>query len=193
VFVPHWADGFVSGVFPMVAEPFDREIVIYPDPRLRQVCAPFDRVDGELKDLAEQMLRAMHAGRGIGLAGPQVGVLGRIFVCNVTGQPQDNRVFVNPEIHDLSGSAEAEEGCLSIPDVIVTVRRARRCRMRALDLDGRPVDLEAEDLLARVWQHECDHLDGGLIIDRMNGADRIANKRLLGELEARSGRRRSGR
>jgi peptide deformylase len=169
------------------------EIVVYPDSRLRQVCEPFDRFDGELKTLAERMVRTMRAGNGIGLAGPQIGVMGRIFVCNVTGKPQDDLVFVNPELYDLSGAVEAEEGCLSIPDVTVTVRRARRCRMQAQDVQGRPVDAEAEDLLARVWQHECDHLDGGLIIDRMNGSDRIANKRILTEMESRAARQRSTR
>ncbi len=177
----------------MTDQPVADPIVVYPDPRLRRVCEPFAHFDGELKTLAERMLRTMRAGNGIGLAGPQIGVLARIFVCNVTGEPQDDQVFVNPELYDLTGAVEGEEGCLSIPDVTVTVRRARRCRMRALDVQGRPVDVEAEDLLARVWQHECDHLDGGLIIDRMNGADRIANKRILADLENRAAGQRSTR
>jgi len=169
----------------MVVDTLPTGIVIYPDPRLRRVCRPFDRLDESVEALGRRMLQIMHEGQGIGLAGPQVGVLRRIFVCNPTGDPQDDRIFVNPELYDLSGAVEGQEGCLSIPEVTVTVRRARRCRIRAVDPSGQPVDCEGEGLIARVWQHECDHLDGGLIIDRMNASDRIANKRILADLEER--------
>jgi peptide deformylase len=130
------------------------------------------------------MLELMHAGRGIGLAAPQVGVLKRIFVMNPTGQEQDDMVFVNPEIRDMHGSAEAEEGCLSIPDVYVQVRRASRCRIVAQDPSGKPIEREGEDLLCRIWQHETDHLNGILILDRMGPGDKIATKKRLKELEA---------
>src|SRR5262245_61907887 len=89
-------------------------LVVYPDPRLRQKCAPVRKFDERLAALADQMLNLMRASNGVGLAGPQVGVMERIFVCNPTGNPQDDRIYVNPELQDLCGSIEAEEGCLSI-------------------------------------------------------------------------------
>ncbi len=161
-----------------------QRIVLYPDPRLRRTCSDVETFDERLAALAGRMLELMKANKGVGLAGPQVGCLRRIFVCNPTGEPQDDQVYINPRLVDLSGSVEAEEGCLSIPEVRVVVRRARRCRMEACDLEGRAVVVEGQDLAARIWQHEIDHLDGRLIIDRMNPADRIANKKQIAQLEA---------
>jgi peptide deformylase len=158
-------------------------IVHYPDPCLRRVCEPVTEFDGEVAALARRMLELMHAGRGIGLAAPQVGVLKRLFVMNRTGEPEDDLIFVNPEIRDLHGSREAEEGCLSLPEIYVQVRRAARCRIIAQDLNGEPIEREGEDLLCRVWQHETDHLNGILILDRMGPSDKIATKKRLKELE----------
>ncbi len=93
-------------------------------------------------------------------------------------------MFVNPTLTDLTGDIESEEGCLSIPDVTVPIRRANACVLEARDLSGKPVKLQAVDLAARCWQHECDHLDGRLIIDRMSEADRIAQRRTLKQLES---------
>ena len=169
----------------MIVDTLPSEIVRYPDPRLRRKCAPIEDFDESLAALAERMLELMHAGQGIGLAGPQVGVCRRIFVCNHSGEPGDDRVFVNPELFDLVGTAEAEEGCLSLPDVHVTIRRAKRGKIRAFDVTGVKLVCEGEDLIARIFRHETAHLDGGLIIDMMNGADKIANKRALAELEAK--------
>ena len=159
-------------------------IVKYPDPRLRKKCVPITRFDDALAALGKRMLELMHANRGVGLAGPQVGFNQRIFVCNPTGEPADDCIYLNPVLSDLVGGVEAEEGCLSIPDVHVVVRRARRCRMKALDVNGEPLALEGEDLVARVWQHETDHLDGRLILDNMNASDKIANKKQIAQLEA---------
>lgn len=164
-------------------------IITYPDPRLWKICAPIERFDDRVAALADRMLELMHAANGIGLAGPQVGLLLRIFVCNVTGEEQDDMIFVNPELADLEGRVEGEEGCLSIPEVTVTLERARSCTIKARDPAGRPVERAGVDLLARCWQHECDHLEGRLITDRMSEADRIANRRALKELEARFKRR----
>lgn len=156
----------------------------YPDPCLRKVCAPIAEFDGDLAALARRMLELMHAGGGIGLAAPQVGLLKRMFVMNITGEETDDLIFVNPEIRDMHGNREAEEGCLSLPEMYVQVRRAARCRIVAQDLNGAPVELEGEDLLCRVWQHETDHLSGILILDRMGPSDKIATKKKLRELEA---------
>jgi peptide deformylase len=170
----------------MLVRELPRRIVIYPDPRLRQKCAPVGEVEfaESLAALADRMLELMNANHGVGLAGPQVGVNRRIFVCNPTGEPGDNHVYVNPVLSDLVGSEEGEEGCLSVPEVRVMVRRAKRCRIQAQDVHGQLIETEAEGLLARIWQHETDHLDGRLILDRMNPADKIANKRLVAQLEA---------
>ncbi|MCH7812894.1 MAG: peptide deformylase [Planctomycetes bacterium] len=170
-----------------MAKPLDidaLQIVLYPDPVLRQVCPPVERFDDELRRLAGKMLELMHQPRGVGLAGPQVGVTRRLFVCNPTGQPDDDLVCINPELSGLTRAAEFEEGCLSLPDVLVPIRRAEQVHLRAFDLDGRPFERDAQDLIGRVWQHETDHLDGRLILDYMSEASQIANRRLLKQLRA---------
>jgi peptide deformylase len=159
-------------------------VVHYPDPYLRKVCEPIAEFGDDLAAFADRMLELMHAGRGIGLAAPQVAVLKRMFVMNITGDRKDDLVFVNPEIRDMHGSREAEEGCLSLPELYVRVRRAARCRIVAQNVYGEPLELEGEDLLCRVWQHETDHLNGILILDRMGPSDKIASKKRLKELEA---------
>lgn len=159
-------------------------IIDYPDPCLRKVCRDIDVFDDELAALAEKMLHLMHASKGIGLAGPQVGVLRRIFVCNVTGEPKDNLVLINPRLGNFMGTSPGEEGCLSLPDVTVTVNRAVSCEVDALDVRGKPIKAMASDLAARCWQHENDHLNGKLIIDYMSAGDQIANRRALKRMEA---------
>lgn len=161
----------------------DLRIIHYPDPRLRQVCAPVTEFDDKLETLVQRMFELMKAGEGAGLAGPQVGVNLRLFVMNATREPGDQRVFVNPAIREPHGSAEAEEGCLSLPGVNVQIRRAQRCRVTAQDLRGEPVDIEVQDLVARICQHETDHLTGVLIVDRMGPSDRIANRKTMKALE----------
>lgn len=161
------------------------KIIEHPDPRLRRVCKPVQEFDGTLPRLAAKMLELMHQADGIGLAGPQVGVLERIFVCNVTGDPKDDQVFVNPRLSDFIGHAEGNEGCLSLPEVSVAVRRSAGCKMEAVDVSGRPFTLTADGLLARCWQHEYDHLDGKMIIDYMSEADKIANRRVIKHLESK--------
>lgn len=167
----------------MVVDKLPTRIIKYPDPRLRRKCAGIEVFDESVAALARRMLELMHAGNGIGLAGPQVGVCRRIIICNPTGEPADDLVLINPEITDLIGAAEAEEGCLSIPNVSVTVRRAAKVTIDALDERGNPVRRSAEGLLARCWQHEVDHLEGRLILDRMLEADRVATRRTLRQLE----------
>lgn len=138
----------------------------------------------DLKALAERMLELMHEGKGVGLAAPQVGVLIRLFVCNATGEPGDDLICVNPRLVELDGAEEKEEGCLSIPGVTVTMRRATDAVMEACDTDGNPCRKTGKDLVARIWQHETDHLDGRLITDNVSMTDEIANRRALKQLEA---------
>lgn len=167
-------------------------LVKYPDPRLRRKCEPVTAFDDDLRALAARMLAIMREHKGVGLAAPQVGVPLRLFVMNITTRPEDDCVVVNPVVHDGSAVREAEEGCLSIPDVFVKIRRPSRCRLSAFDEHGRPVEREGEGLLARCWQHETDHLDGVLILDRMGPSDEIATRKTLRELEA-AYRERGGR
>lgn len=168
-------------------------IIEYPDPRLRIQGETVTRFDAELAALARRMGELMREAKGVGLAAPQVGLALRLFVMNVTDDAANDRAFVNPTIHDGRNPKDAEEGCLSIPDVRGQIRRAFRCRIVAQDLSGAPIELEGEDLVARVWQHETDHLNGILIIDRMGPSDQLAAKKTLRELEAafeaRQGRR----
>lgn len=168
------------------------QIIHYPDPRLRKACQPVAKFDDSVAALAARMFELMRDEEGLGLAAPQVGVLVRLFVCNVSGDPKDDVVFINPTLSDLSDPGESEEGCLSIPDVRGTFQRYMKCRIRGFDLAGKPIEFEGTDLGARCWQHECDHLDGRLILDRFSEADKIAARRKLKELEAKyPGRRRA--
>jgi peptide deformylase len=160
-------------------------IVSYPDPVLRKVCAPVDAFGPAFESLAERMCTLMHARRGVGLAGPQVGIAWRIFVWNPTDDPEQDQVFINPELSRLEGQIVAEEGCLSIEGVNVNVPRAMSVDVTAHALDGSQVHLRAEGLVARIWQHEVDHLNGRLILDYMSPAEEIANRRAIKELETK--------
>jgi len=159
------------------------QIIRYPDSRLRQVCADIRRFDEQLATAAAGMLDLMKQFDGVGLAASQVGLMIRLFVCNHSGECQDDQVYVNPTLEELSGSEEGEEGCLCLPGVLGPVARATSCRIRAVDLTGQPVVRSADGLLARIWQHEVDHLAGRLIIDRLSPASKIANRRAIKYLE----------
>ena len=159
-------------------------IVLYPDPVLRKPCTPVGEFGTELAALASRMLELMKAAPGVGLAAPQVGVPIRLFVYNPTGEPGHDRICVNPVLSDLADPVEAEEGCLSLPEVKVPMRRARSARLNAFDTEGRPFELRATDLEARIWQHETDHLNGRLIIDAMPASAELANRRILKQLKA---------
>ncbi len=164
------------------------EIVQYPDPVLRTVARPIDQIDDTVRDVAARMFELMHAAEGAGLAAPQVGLSWRMFVTRADDE-QPDRVFVNPGIPDLDGALELRaEGCLSLPGLTVDIRRPEVATVTSLDLDGRRRTLAASGLMARIWQHEHDHLNGVLIIDKMTPMDRIASRRLLKELEAAGGR-----
>lgn len=162
----------------------DLRIIHWPDPRLKRRSEPFEQVDGGTRELALRMIELMHAARGVGLAAPQVGVNRRLFVANPTGAAGDDRAFVNPALSDLSAEEEeGEEGCLSLPGVNTRIRRSLRVRLEALDLDGQPVALDGEGYLARIWQHEVDHLNGVLLLDRMGAVGKIAHRRALRDME----------
>jgi peptide deformylase len=141
------------------------DIHLLGSPVLRQVTTPVETVTDELRQLIDDMFETMYAAEGIGLAAPQVGRLERIAVIDVHEEGAEPFAVINPEIVLAEGSARAEEGCLSMPDLYGDVDRSTRIIVRALDRDGSPFELEARDLLARCLQHEIDHLHGRLFID----------------------------
>jgi peptide deformylase len=143
-------------------------ILEYPDPRLRTVARPVEAVDDELRTLIADMLETMYAAKGIGLAATQVDVHRRLLVIDASEERNDPRVFVNPEVIARDAMGLHQEGCLSVPGIYEDVQRAQRIRVRALDRDGRPFELDAEDLLAVCIQHEIDHLDGRLFVDYLS-------------------------
>jgi peptide deformylase len=144
----------------------------YPDPVLRLEAQEVEEFDGDLKQLVERMMRLMQDARGVGLAANQVGVLRRVFVIQADDE-EEPRALVNPSIVERSEeSEEDDEGCLSMQGVAVSVDRPVRVRLEASDEEGNPVALELEGLPARVAQHELDHLDGVLILDRTTDEDR---------------------
>lgn len=159
------------------------KIVIYPDPRLKKVSAPITQFDAALPEMAQQMFALMRENKGVGLAAPQVGINIRLFVMNPTGNPEDDRVYINPILTEAEGDEEGEEGCLSIPELRVKIFRAKKLRMEAQNLAGEKVEENADGYIARVWQHETDHLNGVLITDRMGAVAKIAHRAMLKELE----------
>ena len=144
------------------------EIRIYGDPVLRKKCAPVEAIDDELRQLAENMQETMYEAEGIGLAAPQVGVPVRLFVYDVRDPDIAPGVLVNPDIVESSGKSKEEQGCLSIPGLSEIVERKASILVRGLGLDGELVEIRAEGLLSRCIQHEADHLDGVLFLDRVS-------------------------
>ena len=158
-------------------------ILTYPDPRLRRAAEPVRLFDDGLKTLVEQMFALMRAEQGVGLAAPQVGVNLRLFVANHTGKPEDDRVVINPTLADADGNEPGEEGCLSLPKIRAEIDRVVTLTLHAQNLDGQPFSATASGFEARVWQHEFDHLNGVMIIDRMPFTAKMAARRQLRQLE----------
>jgi peptide deformylase len=162
------------------------KILQYPHPSLRHKGVPLTAIDAEVRRVAAEMLALMYENRGLGLAAPQVGLPYRMFVANYKGdpeQPDQQGVFINPVVLEKKGSQEGDEGCLSFPKLFQKIRRARTARVHAYDIQGQPVDLELSGLEARIWQHEVDHLDGVLFIDKMGFVARLASQGTLREFE----------
>ncbi len=156
-------------------------ILIYGAPELRKKARPVTVVDGAVQRLIDEMVETMYAAPGVGLAANQVGVLQRVIVMNPT-EKQDSEglvAIINPEIVLAEGEMVGEEGCLSIPDVRDEVTRYRRVVVKGIGRDEKPLELEAIDLPSRVVQHEIDHLDGVLFIDRLSPAKKTLLKREL--------------
>ena len=154
-------------------------ILHFPDPRLRTVAKPVEKVDDSIRQLADDMLETMYAAPGIGLAATQVNVDKRIVVIDISEEKNQPLCLINPEILELDGVEEMDEGCLSVPGVYERVQRAEKVRIRALDRDGQPVELQADGLLAVCIQHEIDHLDGKLFVDYLSQLKRTRIRRKL--------------
>jgi peptide deformylase len=160
-------------------------IIAYPHPTLRRKSRPVKRVDAALRDMVREMFDLMYEARGVGLAANQVDIPLRLFVINTEADPEkgEERVFINPVITQPKGSGEAEEGCLSLPGLYGNVVRPKQVRINAYDLEGNEINEEVTGLLSRAVQHELDHLDGILFVDRMNETGKLAVRPTLEEFE----------
>jgi peptide deformylase len=169
------------------------ELRICGDPALRRRAQPVARVDAETRALIRDLFETMDAQQGVGLAAPQVGRPVRVIVVDLSsmGLTGSRRAFVNPSLSEPSGRWTVREGCLSVPGVEADVSRPRRVRLHALDEAGRPVDIAAEGWLARALQHEIDHLDGVLFVDRIGPLRRALLKPKLERLMRRAQRGRA--
>ncbi len=161
----------------------DLKIIFYPDPRLRRLAEPVTKFDQDLVDLTSRMFHLMREEQGVGLAAPQVGVNLRLFVMNFDGKPESDRVVVNPHLLDAEGNELDEEGCLSLPKIRANIDRAAKLTLRAQDVTGQAFQETGEDFVARVWQHETDHLNGIMLIDRMGFTAKMSIKKKLKDLE----------
>ncbi len=148
------------------------EILHFPDVRLRNRAAPITQVDAEIRQLVDDMFETMYDAPGIGLAATQVNATKRLVVIDISETRDQPLCLINPEILEEEGRESMEEGCLSVPGISETVSRAERIRVRALDREGQPFELDADGLLAVCIQHELDHLEGKLFIDYLSNLKR---------------------
>ncbi len=169
-----------------MTEALDFDLTLFPHPVLRKVAQPVEAFDAELERTVEAMFALMFESQGVGLAGPQVGIPRRILVMNFEGDPGKpdlNRVLINSKIVDRGGERTLyEEGCLSFPSIYGEVERPDRCKIEAVDIRGDAVQEEFTGFESRVIQHEQDHLEGVLLVDRMSPADKLKNRAALEEL-----------
>jgi peptide deformylase len=162
-------------------------ILEYPDPRLRTRAQPVDVVDDAVRQLAQDLLETMYGANGVGLAATQVDVHRRVIALDVSETRNQPLILINPEIISAEGKAPAEEGCLSLPGIYDKLSRPTHIRIRALDLQGAPFEMDAEGLLAVCIQHEMDHLEGKLFVDYLSELKRqLIRRRLEKERKQRS-------
>ena len=155
------------------------DILEFPDSRLRTVAKPVSAVDERIRTLASDMLETMYDAPGIGLAASQVNVHERVIVVDISEEQDEPHVFINPVYEKLGGDIEYQEGCLSVPGYYEKVTRSDKISIKALNTDGEPFDMVAEDLLAICIQHEIDHLDGKLFVDYLSNLKRTRIRKKL--------------
>jgi len=166
--------------------PLEFSLTLYPAPILRQTAAPVAAFDEELHAIVAAMYERMRQSKGVGLAAPQVGLKLRILVLNPSGEEQDDLALVNPTIVARGGADTLfDEDCLSFPGIYAEIRRPERCTVKAFDVQGRPIEAEYSGFVSRIIQHEYDHLEGVLLVDRMSPTDKLRNRAELEELVAR--------
>jgi len=159
-----------------VSSPY--QIRVFGDPVLKKTASEVTDINGALVRLTDDMLATMYAAPGVGLAAPQVGVGKRLFVYDLGEGPQ---VLINPEISESDGEWAYEEGCLSVPELTFEILRPKQIHVRGRDLDGNEVSFEADEILARLVQHELDHLDGVLLLEHLDDDQRKGALRTLRE------------
>lgn len=171
------------------------DILVFPDPRLRTRAKPVAEVDARIRQLADDMLETMYAAPGIGLAATQVDVHERLLVIDLSEDKNEPMVFINPELVRAEGHEVMDEGCLSVPGSFESVERAQSIRVRALDREGKPFELDADGLLAVCIQHEMDHLEGKLFVDYLSNLkrQRIRAKLLRERRKGSAGKSTTGR
>jgi peptide deformylase len=157
-----------------------RAILKYPDPRLYRKAESVAEVDAGVRELIDDMAQTMYAAPGIGLAATQIDVHKRVIVIDISEKRQELLVLINPEIVSRQGAQLLEEGCLSLPGIYEPVERSESIRVRALDRDGKPFEIEADKLLAVCIQHEMDHLDGKVFVDYLS---RLKRDRIRARLQ----------
>lgn len=155
-------------------------IVQYPDPRLYKVASPVVAVDAKIRQLIKDMGQTMYAAPGVGLAATQVDVHKRVIVIDISETHDRLQVFINPQITASSGTADCEEGCLSVPGIFEKVTRAEHITMQALGVDGQPFELNAAGMLAVCIQHEIDHLNGKVFVEYLS---RLKQQRIAARLK----------
>jgi peptide deformylase len=162
------------------------KIVHYPHPALRHPGKAVMTIDKELRLQIGGMMDCMYEAKGLGLAAPQVALPFQLLVMNITGDPNQKEreeVYINPTIIEKKGSVDDEEGCLSFPGLFQKVKRAKTIKIRAYDLKGQPIEKVVHDLEARAWQHEIDHLNGVLFIDKMGLLGKFASRTAIKDFE----------
>ncbi len=162
------------------------KIVQFPHPSLRHPGVPLKEINARVRRIAEEMFELMYEAKGLGLAAPQVGLPLCMFICNYAADRENKEaeaVYINPVITERAGSVEAEEGCLSFPGFYRKVRRAKSVTGVAYNLKGELVEVKVSELPARIWQHETEHLEGKLFIDKMGTMGQLTAKATLAEFE----------
>jgi len=167
-----------------------REILKYPNPLLKKRSEEVDQIDGEIKRLVQDMIETMYDAGGVGLAAPQVGISRRVIVVDVSPIDPQQALFamINPEIVSEEGEVDHEEGCLSVPDCLEKVKRREKVRVRGTSPEGGEVEISGEGILAFALQHELDHLNGILILDRVSPLRRDIYRRKVKKEKRRDGR-----
>ena len=168
----------------MTVDPHTLALILHPSEVLRDKASEVDPADPNVQAVAKRMISLMVEHEGAGLAAPQVGLSWRLFVTRNPEDVDEALVWVNPTLEIVNAEVESsEEGCLSLPEIRGNVRRPVGIKLTGWNALGEPAEMTSEDFIARVWQHENDHLDGILIIDKMSAMDRLVNRRAIRELE----------